>query len=76
MAVSHRDIGMRRVAWVRITTTAGGPRAEAVGLVHRIPRVVRISMAAAADLVAAGVPYTIRPAVEPSASSPADQDVA
>ncbi len=52
-------LGFRRVEAVRIVTGPEGPVAEAVGVVHRYPRTVRIPMAAATRLVAAGTPLRV-----------------
>ena len=52
-------LGFRRVEAVRIVTGPDGPVAEAVGVVHRYPRTVRIPMAAATRLVAAGAPLRV-----------------
>jgi hypothetical protein len=51
--------GLRRVDWVRVTYDAEGRpvRAEAVGVAFRLPITCQISLATAADLVAAGVPH-------------------
>lgn len=52
-------LGFRRVESVRIFQRAEGPVAEAVGVVHRYPRTVRIPLSAASRLAAAGVPLRI-----------------
>ena len=51
---------MRRVLWVRVTCGRDGAHAEAVGLGHRMPRVMPIGMDRAARLSAAGVPVVVR----------------
>ena len=62
--VPHQAVGLRRVAWVRLTTGAGVPVAEAFGISHRLPRIHRVSLAAAADLARRGVPLVVRRAAE------------
>jgi len=52
-------LGFRRIEAVRIRQRAEGPVAEAVGVVHRYPRTVRIPLAAATRLAAAGIPLRI-----------------
>ncbi|MHB1584226.1 MAG: hypothetical protein ACYCU7_01330 [Acidimicrobiales bacterium] len=53
--------GLRRVSWVRIEVVAGRPvRAEAVGVAHRLPVTVPISLKRAAELAAGGVPVVRR----------------
>jgi len=53
--------GLRRVSWVRIEVVAGRPvRAEAVGVAHRLPVTVPISLRRASELAAGGVPVVRR----------------
>lgn len=53
--------GLRRVSWVRVEVVAGRPvRAEAVGVAHRLPVTVPISLRRAAELAAGGVPVVRR----------------
>lgn len=48
---------LRRVEWVRLEVESGRPvRAEAVGVAHRLPVTVPISLHRAAELAANGVP--------------------
>lgn len=49
-------LGFRRIEAVRIVTGPDGPVAEAIGVVHRYPRSVRIPLSAATRLAAAGTP--------------------
>jgi hypothetical protein len=48
--------GLRRVELVRLSGRRGAVVAHAVGVLHRYPRTVRISLATAARLIAAGTP--------------------
>ena len=50
---------LRHVGGVRIILEAEGTRAEVFGIGHRHPVVVRVSLAMATRLVAAGAPMTI-----------------
>ena len=53
--------GLRRVEWIRLELAAGRPvRAEAVGVAHRLPVTVPISLHWAAELAADGVPVVRR----------------
>ena len=52
--------GLRRVSWVSVTTGGSRPVAEAHGLGHRLPAVVRISLRTATALGSAGVPLVVR----------------
>jgi hypothetical protein len=52
-------LGFRRIERVRVVVRAAGTTAEATGVVHRYPRTVQISLAAAARLIAAGAPLQI-----------------
>lgn len=54
------DLGFHRVAWVRVLLTAGGPRCEVEGVVHRRPVRRVVPLHAATALVAAGVPVVVR----------------
>ena len=56
----QHPVGLRRVAWVRITVGDGEPVAEAFGISHRLPRVHRVSLATATDLARRGVPLLVR----------------
>jgi len=54
--------GLRRVNWVSVTTSASAARrpvAEAHGIGHRFPAVVRISLHTANALRAAGIPVVL-----------------
>jgi hypothetical protein len=51
---------LRRVAWVRLDLEPGRPvRAVAVGVAHRLPVTVPISLHRAAQLSADGVPVVV-----------------
>lgn len=52
-----RDIGFRRVDWVRVFVEDGHLRAEAVGIGFRLPAVCSIPVATAARLIAGGTPH-------------------
>lgn len=52
-----RDIGFRRVDWVRVFVDNGHMRAEAVGIGFRLPAVCSIPLATAATLIAGGTPH-------------------
>jgi hypothetical protein len=53
----------RRVELVRVTVAPGRVVAEVTGVLHRYPRTLRVSLATATELVAAGAPLRIdRPA--------------
>ena len=58
--------GLRRVSWVSVTPAAPGQGAgvvaEAHGIGHRHPAVVRISLRTAQRLQEAGVPLVVRKA--------------
>lgn len=52
---------LRRVEWVRLDVESGRPvRAAAVGVAHRLPVTVPISLHRAAELAARGVPVVWR----------------
>jgi hypothetical protein len=51
--------GLRRVSWIRVRRGVGGLRAEAVGMGHRLPAVVPISVGTATRLAAGGVPVVV-----------------
>jgi hypothetical protein len=51
--------GLRHVQWVRVVVGPEETRAEAVGIGHRHPRSVPISLSLAARLVGAGTPLVI-----------------
>lgn len=55
-----RRIGLRRVDWIRVLLGTDGPRAEAVGIRHRMPVAVPITLAAATRIVADGAPLVVR----------------
>lgn len=62
--------GLRRVEWVRLELVNGRPtRAEAVGVAHRLPVTVPISLRQAARLVAGGIPVVVRRPPAPPAGS-------
>jgi hypothetical protein len=52
-------VGMRRVAWVRVTTGPSGTKSEVVGIRHRGTDVTRIPLRVAARLAADGVPVVV-----------------
>jgi hypothetical protein len=52
--------GLRKVSWVSVTAGASRPVAEAHGIGHRHPAVVRISLRTANALQRAGVPLVLR----------------
>ncbi|MCA1691086.1 MAG: hypothetical protein ABR540_02650 [Acidimicrobiales bacterium] len=55
--------GMRRVRWVRVVVRPGGrARCQAVGTGHRLPTVREVSLEAALEMAAGGVPLVIRSA--------------
>ena len=51
--------GLRRVSWVSVTVRGRGAVAEVHGIGHRLPRVVRVSMATASSLAAGGTPIVV-----------------
>jgi hypothetical protein len=51
--------GLRRIDEVRVIVGHGRPVAEVTGIAHRYPHTFRISLAAASELAAAGVPLRI-----------------
>lgn len=53
-------LGMRRVAWVRITIESNTVRAEVVGVGHRLPVTRLVPLPVAAALVAGGIPSVVR----------------
>ena len=55
-----RFAGLRRVSWVSVTVEQGHATALVHGLGHRTPRTLRISLKAASDLAAVGVPTVVR----------------
>lgn len=63
--------GLRRVGWVRVTLLAHGASCELVGTGHRRPAAHRITLSAAASLIASGVPSVVLRRHESGA--PADQ---
>ena len=52
--------GLRRIQWVRVLVDGERTRAEAIGLAHRRPATVPISLRMASRLAAAGVPLVVR----------------
>lgn len=74
-AVSGRRPGggsapcLRRVGWVRLDLEPGRPvRAVAVGVAHRLPLTVPISLHRAAQLAADGVPVVVRRPATPASA--------
>ncbi|HEX4245038.1 MAG TPA: hypothetical protein VHY77_05680 [Acidimicrobiales bacterium] len=61
-----RDIGFRRVDWVRVFVDNGRMRAEAVGVGFRLPAVCSIPLATAANLIAGGTPHVTHVTATPS----------
>ena len=57
---THHPVGLRRVAWVRLSLHGDAAVAEAYGISHRLPRVHRVSISAARELVRQGVPLVVR----------------
>jgi hypothetical protein len=51
--------GLRHLQWVRVVLGGDATRAEAVGIGHRHPRTVPITLALAARLVGNGTPVVI-----------------
>jgi hypothetical protein len=51
--------GLRHLQWVRIVVNGTATRAEAVGIGHRHPRSVPITLALAARLVRDGTPLVV-----------------
>lgn len=49
----------RHVELVRVTVAPGQVVAEVTGVLHRYPRTMRVSLATATELVAAGAPLRI-----------------
>lgn len=52
--------GLRRVDWIRVLFDDDGPRAEVVGLGHRLPVSRPIPLAEAVRLVARGTRLVVR----------------
>jgi hypothetical protein len=52
-----REMGFRRVDWVRVFVDDGHMRAEAVGIGFRLPAVCSIPLSTAARLIAGGIPH-------------------
>jgi hypothetical protein len=50
---------LRRIDAVRVVVDDGPVRAEVVGIGHRFPATVRVSLALAAELVEAGAPLRV-----------------
>ena len=55
----NRVPGLRRVSWVSVTVEGNEAVAEVHGIGHRLPRVVRVSLATASSLVADGTPVVV-----------------
>ena len=67
MAKSHADmLGMRRISWVHVVRNGDDATAEVHGIGHRLPRTIRVPMATASALVAAGVPLVLQDSSSPS----------
>jgi len=60
IAALGRRLGFRRLDLVRLTIDEDTIRADAIGVVHRLPRETPISLSLATRLVRAGLPLTIR----------------
>jgi hypothetical protein len=58
-AVPDGWTGLRHLQWVRVVVNGEATRAEAVGIGHRHPRTVPITLALAARLVGNGTPVVI-----------------
>ncbi|MET0727587.1 MAG: hypothetical protein ABWZ76_04735 [Acidimicrobiales bacterium] len=54
-----RDAGFRSVELVRVARGPGRTVAEVTGVLHRYPQTVRVSLATATRLVAAGAPLRL-----------------
>lgn len=54
VAMTHR-LGMRRIDCVRVVLDGERSRAEVDGVMHRLPRTVRVPLATASALAAEGV---------------------
>jgi hypothetical protein len=52
--------GLRRVDWLRVVVAAGGCRAQAVGVGHRLPAAVPVPLRMAADLARVGIPVVVQ----------------
>jgi hypothetical protein len=59
LAVVAASLGFRTVERVRVVIGPHGTTADATGVVHRYPRTVPISLAAATMLAAAGAPLRV-----------------
>jgi hypothetical protein len=57
--VRSRVPGLRRISWVSVTVDRHDAVAEVHGIGHRLPRVVRVSLATASSLVADGTPVVV-----------------
>lgn len=57
--VTAAALGMRHISWIDITVDEVGVRAQAHGVGHRLPRVIPVSLAAAADLASGGTPLVV-----------------
>lgn len=51
--------GLRRVDWVRLVLDVDAPRAEVMGVGHRLPVCQQVPISTASRLVAAGLPYVL-----------------
>jgi coproporphyrinogen III oxidase len=63
-----RELGLRRVSWVRVVVHGGVTTAEVFGIGHRLPITRRVPVATALGLAAGGVPlvvHTDRPVTPP-----------
>jgi len=58
--VTAAALGMRHISWIDIIVDDAGARAQAHGVGHRLPRVIPLSLAAAADLASEGTPLVMR----------------
>lgn len=59
LAAVARALGFRSVELVTVTSGVGGTTAEVTGVLHRCPRTVPVSLAAATRLVGAGAPLQL-----------------
>ena len=58
--VGKAGTGLRRIHWVRVLVDGDNTRAEAIGMSHRRPATVPISLRMASRLAASGVPMVVR----------------
>ncbi len=59
LATVASQLGFRRVQCVHLVKRDDRVQAEVTGVIHRYPRTVRVSLAAANRLVAAGAPVRV-----------------